>query len=275
MIDLHSHTTASDGQHSPEELLRLAAGAGVTVLAVTDHDTVAGLPACEEAARALGLSLVSGIELTAFVHGKEAHLLGHFLDYREPRLAGFSDLLRSEREKRMVQMVEKMRGLGFPVTMEQVRALAKDAHLARPHLARVLVEQRWCESTKEAFDRFLGDGKPAWVDRYRLSGEDAIALIRGAGGTATAAHPGSSKLERYDLSALKEAGLAGLEVLHSDHDPATRERFLGIARELGLVPTAGSDFHGEKVAPGRRLGTVSMERSAFEALRERATAGRP
>ncbi|ADO71281.1 PHP domain-containing protein [Stigmatella aurantiaca] len=272
MIDLHSHTTASDGQHSPEELLALAASAGVTVLAVTDHDTVAGLSAAKAAAAHHGVELVAGIELSAFVLGKEAHILGHFLRPEDPGISQFADTLRTEREQRMKQMVEKMRKLGFPVRMEEVYTLAGSAHLGRPHLARVLVEKGWCVDTKEAFDRFLGSGRPAWVDRYRLDGADAIQLIRTAGGTATLAHPGTSKMNRGEIATLAKAGLAGLEVLHSDHNPSMREKYVALAQEFALVTTAGSDFHGEKVAPGRHLGTASMPPALFQQLRARASA---
>jgi predicted metal-dependent phosphoesterase TrpH len=270
VIDLHSHTTASDGQHSPDELLAMAAAAGVTVLAVTDHDTVAGLAAAQAAASARGLQLVPGIELSAFVLGREAHILGHFLDPEDPDISRFADKLRTEREQRMEQMVEKMRKLGFPVRMQDVYAIADKAHLGRPHLARVLVEKGWCVDTQEAFDRFLGDGRPAWVDRYRLEGADAIRLIRNAGGTATLAHPGTSKMNKMEVQVLAREGLAGLEVNHSDHNPSVREKYLALAREFELVPTAGSDFHGEKVAPNRHLGTASMPPELFDKLRARA-----
>jgi len=270
VIDLHSHTTASDGQHPPEELLAMAAAAGVKVLAVTDHDTVAGLARAKAAAVAQGIELVPGIELSAFVLGREAHILGHFLNPEDADVSRFADRLRTEREQRMEQMVQKMRTLGFPVRMEDVYAIADKAHLGRPHLARVLVEKGWCVDTKEAFDRFLGDGRPAWVDRYRLEGADAIRLIRNAGGTATLAHPGTSKMNRMEVLTLAREGLSGLEVNHSDHNPSVREKYLALAREFELIATAGSDFHGEKVAPGRHLGTASMPPELFEKLRSRA-----
>jgi predicted metal-dependent phosphoesterase TrpH len=274
MIDLHSHTTASDGQHTPEELLQLAADAGVTTLAVTDHDTVAGLEACEVAARAHRIRLVPGIEVSAFVGRKEVHILGHFVDRTEARLGHFAGILRTEREKRMVQMVAKMKGLGFPVTMDHVRAIAGDAHLGRPHLARVLVEGHWCTSTKEAFDRFLGDGKPAAVPRFEVTIEEAIALIRGANGTATLAHPGVSKVLLFELEAMKRAGLSGIEAEHSDHPPTLRQKFLGWAADLDLIPTSGSDFHGKKVAPDRHLGTASMKPELLAALEARRPTSR-
>ncbi len=170
----------------------------------------------------------------------------------------------------MIQMIEKMVGLGFPVTMEQVRALAGDTHFARPHLARVLVELGYCSSTKEAFDRFLGDGKPAAVLKFEFPAAEAVALIRGAHGSATIAHPGVSRIERHDLEAMKAAGLVGVEVEHSDHPPSLREKLRKIARELELIPTSGSDYHGPKVAPNRHLGTASMKPEHFEQLRKRA-----
>lgn len=277
MIDLHSHTTASDGQHSPAELVSLAANAGVTALAVTDHDTVAGLAEAAEAAKAHGMELVAGIELSAFVLRREVHILGHFVRPDFEELARYDARLRVEREQRMERMVEGMRKMGFPVRMEQVRAIAGNAQLGRPHLARLLVEQGWCVDVKQAFDRFLGAGKSAWVERFKLEGADAIQLIHRAGGTATLAHPGSSKVERYELLQLAKAGLDGLEALHSDHNPGVRERYLKFAKEFDLVPTGGSDFHGEAVTPGKRPGDSTTPPENFARLRARAAsqAARP
>jgi predicted metal-dependent phosphoesterase TrpH len=272
MIDLHSHTTASDGQHPPATLLEMAARAGVTALAVTDHDTVAAIGEARRAAEAHGIELVPGIELSAFLSGREIHVLGHFVNPLDADLGGFAEMLRKERRMRMDQMVAKMRGLGYPVTIDEVLALAQDAQLGRPHLARVLVEKRICTSVKEGFDRFLGDGKPAWVDRYRLPAVEAITLIHDAGGTATLAHPGTSRVNEHEIKQLREVGLDGLEVHHSDHVPSLREKLQRVARELGLVETAGSDFHGEAIAPNRHLGTAGMARDQFEELRKRSSA---
>lgn len=266
MIDLHSHTTASDGQHSPRDLLERAAKVGVKRLAVTDHDTVAGLDEAQAAADAHGVQLIRGIEVSAFIHGKEVHVLGHFLDTSEPRLLDYTRRLRDERTDRMERMVAQMNKLGYPVTIAEVRALAGDAQLGRPHLARVLVEKRYATSMKEAFDRFLGDGKPGWVDRLRVTGEEAIELIKGAGGAATLAHPAVSRASDKDIADLAEAGLAGVEVFHSDHAPSQREKLLRLTTKLGLVPTAGSDYHGPEVTPDRNLGDETMDERLFDAL---------
>jgi predicted metal-dependent phosphoesterase TrpH len=273
MIDLHSHTTASDGQHPADELLALAARAGVKTLAVTDHDTVKGLAQAEEAARREGITLVPGIELSADLDGREVHVLGHFVNPNAPTLARIGEELGADRERRMAQMVDKVRALGFPVSMEEVKALAKGAQLGRPHLALLLVDKGYCSSMKNAFDRFLARGKPAFVDRPRMSAEDAIALIHQSGGTATLAHPGTNRISRLDLERLRAWGLDGLEVYHPDHVPSAREKFLGWAQDLGLIATAGSDFHGEKVSPGRPLGAQGMTQDSLEALRARSTSG--
>lgn len=270
MIDLHSHTTASDGQHAPHEQVALAARAGVTVLAVTDHDTVAGLDASDAAAQHHGLRLIPGIELSCLHQRREVHVLGHFIDRASPTLGDYARRLVHERARRMERMVERLVALGVPVTLAQVQALAGDAPLTRPHLARVLVDLRICTSTKEAFSRFLGDGRPAWVPRLELTVADAIALIHGAGGTATVAHPGSSQVNRSELEQFARAGLDGLEVIHRDHPPSQREQFERWANELGLCVTAGSDFHGEKVAPDRHFGSVSMAAAQLDALERRA-----
>jgi predicted metal-dependent phosphoesterase TrpH len=258
LIDLHSHTTASDGQYAPDEQLARAAAAGVTVLAVTDHDTVSGLAACEVAAARLGVRLIPGIEISAHYNRREVHILGHFVDRSFARLASFDVEIKALRERRMAQMIEKAQALGFPVTLEAVKAIAGGGHLARPHLARWFVEAGVCTSTQEAFTRFLGDGRPAAVARADVTPAQAIDLIHAAHGTATVAHPGPSRINRLELEELKGLGLDGIEVHHSDQPPTQREQLLAWAGALDLVPTAGSDFHGERVAPDRTFGSVAM-----------------
>ena len=272
LIDLHSHTTASDGEHSPETLLALARAAGVTVLAVTDHDTVAGLARAAAAAEVEGLGFVPGIEVSATASGREVHILGHFVDAKETGLARYSDRLREERAVRMGRMVERMAELGFPVTLEEVERIGGGAHLGRPHLALALLNRGHVSSTKEAFDRFLADGRPGHVDRFRVSAEDAIRLLHAAGGTATLAHPGPSKVTPPTLEALARAGLDGLEAFHVDHVPSQREAFLRRADALGLIPTGGSDYHGARVSPGRKPGGSSTPPEAYARLRARAEA---
>jgi 3',5'-nucleoside bisphosphate phosphatase len=275
MIDLHSHTTASDGQHAPAELVQLARDAGLTRLAITDHDTVNGLPEAFEAAREIGIEIIPGIEISSVLGGKDIHILGHFVRLDDPELVASCAHQEGGRRRRMEQMVQRMNELGFPVRMEHVQAIAGDSNnLCRPHLARALVELGFCRHPQDAFDRFIGDGQPAFVAHERLTAKEAIALIHSAGGTATLAHPGVDRIDRRQIAQLREMGLDGLEVFHSDHDPGMRQRYLEISREQGLVPTAGSDFHGDRVAPDRRLGTASLALDQFLALRSRAGGGR-
>jgi predicted metal-dependent phosphoesterase TrpH len=272
MIDLHSHTTASDGEHSPEALLSLARAAGVTVLAVTDHDTVSGLARAQAAADAEGLGFVPGIEVSATAGGREVHVLGHFVDATESGLAEYTDRLRGERATRMARMVERMGELGFPLTLEEVEKIGGGAHLGRPHLALALLNRGYVSSTKEAFDRFLADGRPGHVDRFRVSAEEAVRLLHAAGGTATLAHPGPSKVTTPTLQTLAASGLDGLEVFHADHVPSQREAFLRTAGALGLIPTGGSDYHGARVSPGRKPGGSTTPPEAFARLTARARA---
>lgn len=166
-------------------------------------------------------------------------------------------------------MLKRLSDMGMTLSIAEVEVFTGAGNLGRPHLARALVERGVVGSVKEAFDRLLGNGKPAFVERFNLGAAEAIRLIHGAGGVATLAHPKANKIERGELQVLKELGLDGLEVFHADHGPSIQEKYLGLAAELDLVPTAGSDFHGEAVAPARRLGMVTMPEGNLERLESR------
>lgn len=257
-IDLHTHSRASDGEFAAAEVAERARAAGIGVWALCDHDTVAGLGEARAAADRAGIRLVPGIELSAFLDRKEIHILGHFIDPAHPSMTEFEDFLAIQRRSRMTRIVEKLAGLGIRIRAEDIEKWSGGKTIGRPHVARALVEAGAAATIKEAFDRYLGEGRAAYVQRYRLEAEDAVRLVRGAGGTATVAHPGVSKLERHDLAGLRAAGVDGLEVHHADHVPSLREKLLRIADELGLVPTAGSDYHGVTISPNRKLGDVTM-----------------
>lgn len=268
-IDLHSHSTASDGQYAPAEVAARAREAGLGTWGLCDHDTVAGLGAAAEAARALGLRLVPGIELSAFLGPKEIHLLGHFVDPSHPALVAFEDFLADHRRTRVRAIVERLGKLGVHVTEEAIVRHSGGKTIGRPHVARAIVEAGGAASVRDAFDRWLGEGKPAYVGRYRLTVEDAVKLVRGAGGTVTIAHPGVSRLEAGEIGVMAAGGVAGLEAIHPDHDDATRARFEQAAAKHGLVVTAGSDYHGPDVSPDRHLGMVTMGEEALAALEAR------
>jgi 3',5'-nucleoside bisphosphate phosphatase len=268
-IDLHTHSRASDGEFAPAELASRAAAAGIGVWGLTDHDTVAALPEAAEAARRHGVRFVPGIELSAFLDAKEIHLLGHFIDPAHPSMRSFEDFLAVRRRIRMEQMVEKLARIGVKVRAEDIERHSGGKTIGRPHVAKAIVEAGAAATVKEAFDRFIGEGRAAYVQRYRLEVDEAVRLVRGAGGTTTIAHPGVSKLERHQLVRLRAAGVDGLEVHHADHVPSQREKYLAIARELDLVPTAGSDYHGVTISPDRRLGEITMAAADLARLEAR------
>jgi len=271
VIDLHSHTLHSDGDRSPSELFTLAAAAGVEILSVTDHDTVLGLADCRAASAAAGIRFVPGIELSCELHGREVHVLGHFIDPEGTPLQGLATDMLDERRERMHRMVALAQGMGFSgVTMERVSAVGGGDNLGRPHLARALVDCGHALSIKDAFDRFLHTGGPMWVDRRRLPVADAVRMIHQAGGTATIAHPGANEISRQELKSIAELGLDGVEAWHPEHPPNQAESFVRAAEELDLAVTAGSDFHGASVQPDRKLGDRSLSRERFAALEQRA-----
>ena len=250
-IDLHAHTTASDGSLTPTELVTKASQLGLAALAVTDHDTVNGLAEAQEAAQKVGLELISGVELSVEDSNGRFHLLGYGFDTDNPELAEKLAALRVARAERNAQMAEKMAELGLPVTMDDVRAEAgEDAEvIARPHFAQALIKKGVVNSVQEAFDRYLTSGKPLYQPKEVLTPHDAIALLHRAGGVAVMAHPGLVPLSASNLAARVENlthndGMDGLEAYYSQHSPADTERFLALAARLGLLVTGGSDFHG-------------------------------
>ncbi|MFL5311358.1 MAG: PHP domain-containing protein [Myxococcales bacterium] len=271
MIDLHSHTLHSDGQRTPEELLAEAAAAHVTVLSLTDHDTVSGIAQAASAATRRGIRLVPGIELSCELHGREVHVLGHFLDPCSGALLQLAAEMLAERRERMERMVARAQAAGFSqVTLERVIAASGGENLGRPHLARALVDCGHATSVKDAFDRFLHSRGPLWVDRRRLSVAEAVALVRSAGGTSSIAHPGANGVSRQELKTCADAGLDAVEALHPDHVPTQMEAYERWAADLGLLVTAGSDYHGPAVQPGRKLGDRALSAERFAALEERS-----
>ena len=272
MIDLHSHTLHSDGDRSPEHLLAEAAAAGVTVLSVTDHDTVSGIEECRIAASRHGVRLIPGIELSCELHGREVHILGHFLDATSPALGRLATSMLGERRERMERMVQRAQEQGLSgITMERVIAASGGENLGRPHLARALVDCGHASSIKDAFDKFLKTRGSLWVDRRRLTIAEAVSIVRGAGGTSSVAHPGANGVSRQELRGLAEAGVDAVEAHHPEHPPNQAEAYEKWAAELGMLVTAGSDYHGPTVQPGRKLGDRWLAADRFAALEARAS----
>lgn len=268
MIDLHLHTTASDGLLSPRALAVRAAGAGITVMSVTDHDTVAGLHEARAAAEGLGMSFVDGIEVTAVVNGRDVHVLGYFFDPADPVLGRFLEAQRADRVRRVREIAARLATLGVAIDvgpLERAAAEGSGRSIGRPLLADALVTAGHAADRTDAFDRFIGEGRPAFVARCGPPPEDVIASIVRAGGIASVAHPGLLHDDAL-IARLAPAGLAAIEVRHSDHDAATEDRYRAMASSLGLAVSGGSDFHGDAAHRRRTLGAVTLPAPDFARL---------
>jgi predicted metal-dependent phosphoesterase TrpH len=266
-VDLHSHSTASDGTLAPAEVVRRAKEAGVVGLALTDHDTIAGLAeAADEAARQ-GITFVPGIEISAVspVEAGTLHILGYCIDPQNTVLTEMARQLIEARDNRNPQIIAALQKLGINITMDEALAQAQGGVLGRPHIAALLVKKGVVKTIKQAFDEYLGQGGRAYYDKERLAPGDAIARIRQAGGLAVLAHPvqlrtGNDAQLQQVLKDLVDLGMAGIEVIHSDHGAAEVEKYTGLADRYNLLKTGGSDFHGSNkkdinlgIANGRRV----------------------
>ena len=278
IIDLHTHTTASDGSLNPAELVEKAREAGLRALAITDHDTTDGLDRALEAGRRLGLEVVPGVEISCdggFAGGM--HLVGLFIDHHHPELLAGLKRLQRARAERNPKIVANFQRLGIDLSLEEVAALAGGEIISRAHFAQALVQRGLVGNRAEAFNRYLAAGKPAYAPKFRYPPDQAIALIRRAGGVPVLAHPGLLPLAKPQLepllAGLKEHGLEGVEALYSEHDTALRRHLTSLAARLELVISGGSDFHGRPkpdVRLGTGLGDLRVPATLLTALRQRA-----
>jgi predicted metal-dependent phosphoesterase TrpH len=282
VIDLHTHTTASDGRCAPEELVSRAVAAGVTVLSVTDHDTTAGLAVSAAACARAGIEVVTGIEITSVVDGADVHILGYFIDPHAARLAAFLAEQRERRVDRIRQMVDRLASLGIQLDADVIlRPSQNDSAKAagRPWIARALVSAGVVATTGEAFDKYLKRGQPAFVSRVGPMPSEVFAEIHAASGIASYAHPGL--IGRDDLiRGFAAAGLDALEAHHSKHSPDDVVRYLSFADQHGLAVSGGSDYRGDPSHDAGGPGSVSLPPELFQELKgrwttRRATASRP
>ncbi|MFE2076815.1 PHP domain-containing protein [Streptomyces misionensis] len=276
-IDLHCHSTASDGTDTPAELVRKAAAAGLDVVALTDHDTTRG-HAEAIAALPAGLTLVPGAELSCRLDGVSMHMLAYLFDPEEPALLAERELVRDDRVPRAKGMVAKLNALGVPVTWEQVERIAAGGSVGRPHVASALVELGVVETVSDAFtDQWLADGGRAYVEKHETDPFEAIRLVKGAGGVCVFAHPAAAKRGRTvpesAIAKMAAAGLDGIEVDHMDHDAETRERLRGLAKDLGLLVTGSSDYHGTRKTV--ELGAYTTDPEVYGEITRRATGAFP
>lgn len=281
-IDLHCHTNCSDGSLRPAALVALASEVGLEAIAITDHDTTAAFDEATEAGRSIGVKVLPGIEITARFPGRAMHLLAYGFDRRDPAFVAMLDVIVGGRDRRNPRILDRLATLGVAVTMDDVRAEAVGQVIGRPHIALALKRKGYVPDVKSAFNRYLRDGGPAFVETDSVEPADVIATVRGAGGTTVVAHPKQLRVETaggYDalMRTLADAGLGGIEVDHPSQKPDERAMFRRLAHECGLVASGGSDFHGDS-KPDIRLGvgdgTIAMTYETYEALLARCAAAR-
>lgn len=268
-IDLHSHTTASDGLDSPAELVRKASRQGLSVLGLTDHDTVDGLAAAADAAAEAGLTLVPGVELSTTVRGAEVHILGYFVDRDDDAFRTRLDELAQGRVRRITRMIERIQELGYPIDGDAILAQASEGSIGRPHVARALMDIGAVASVGEAFDRFLKPGKPGFVPRDPFEPEDAVRLLVEHGAIPSLAHPYTAKDIDGILKRLVPVGLQGFETYYAEYTPEQHAELRRLADAWNLIPTGGSDYHGAGFREGRDLGAAPVPGEVWDRLSAR------
>jgi predicted metal-dependent phosphoesterase TrpH len=268
LIDLHTHTDASDGRLTSADLVRRAWSAGIRVLGVTDHDTLAGLSSAHHAAEAFGLTLIDGVEVTAVERGRDIHVLGYFVNTADSALDAFLARQREQRTARVKEIGARLLGLGAPIDVERLLSAreARGGAIGRPAIAAALIEAGHVSSLREAFDRFLGEGGAAWVPRQGPMVPQVIDVLHSAGAIASLAHPVLNRCDER-ISEWAAVGLDAIEVFHSEHQPDDVARYRALADALGLAMTGGSDYHGHDHKDHAHLGSVTLPPEALERLR--------
>jgi hypothetical protein len=277
--DLHVHTTASDGAFRPCDVVAKAKDAGLSCIAVTDHDSVSGVAEAVKRGKEIGVDVIPGIELSALdeSNSREMHILGHFISIEDEALRKWLDEFISSRKERAVKMVAKLNALGYGIEIGRVREIAGGEFIGRPHIARALLERGCISDTKQAFTSdLIGKKGKAYVERKKISPREAITLIRCCGGTACLAHPGflpdGTSLREEMILSLTKMGMQAIEVFYPMHSRGQEEACLAMARRYGLVPTGGSDFHGGNIFPEISIGCRGMREEDVIALRNAAGA---
>ncbi|MCR4425162.1 MAG: PHP domain-containing protein [Firmicutes bacterium] len=265
-VDLHCHTTASDGTFTPGELVRAARDRGLAAIGITDHDSVDALDAGMEEGSRIGVEVVPGVEISTDVEDSEVHILGYFIDHHDERLGELLSAQRQSRRERVGKMLEKLATLGVKLTFDEVLDVAGDGAVGRPHVAAALIRAGYATSWEDAFLRYIGRRAPAYVRRSKLGPVEAVSEIRAASGVPVMAHPGLNHMDHI-IPELVAAGLRGIEAIYPEHSQEQCEHYEKIARKYGLVVTAGSDCHGPRSKSGVILGRATTDYLAVNQLR--------
>lgn len=266
-VDLHVHSTASDGKLSPEEIIGKAAELGLKVVALTDHDTVDGIPPAVEAARAFPrLAFIPGVEISTDLADGEAHVLGYFIDYTSRELGSALERFRNSRHVRARGMVNRLGDLGMDIDWRRVQEIAGGGSIGRPHIARAMLEKGYVTAFEEAFDKYIGHGGPAYVEREKMTPEEAVGLILRSRGLPVLAHPFTVKEPEEMVIRLKAVGLVGIEAYYKDNTAEETEATLGLTGKYDLIATGGTDYHGIGDSSEVMLGGVEVPLAAAERL---------
>lgn len=267
LVDLHLHSTASDGKLTPKAIIARAAELGLKVISLTDHDSIAGIVPALKAVKALsGLTFIPGVEISTDLADGEAHILGYFIDYTDPQLEKELEKFRDSRVRRGRGMVEKLAALGIDIDWTRVQEIAGDGAIGRPHIARAMLEKGYISTFEEAFEKYIGRDGPAYVEREKITPEDAVALIVRSRGLPVLAHPFTVKDPEAMVKQLKPAGLVGIEAYYKDNTPKNTEATLKLAKKYGLLATGGTDYHGIGDSKEVMMGGVEVPLKAAKQL---------
>lgn len=265
-VDLHMHTTCSDGVYTPQEIVVRAKNAGLQIIAITDHDNLAGIEPALEYGKQLGIEVIPGVEISTDLDDREIHLLGYFIDIHHEEFQKYLSFFRQERVDRAIRIVNKLNNLGIGLSMDHVLSIAKDSAVGRPHIAQALIEEGYVNSFYEAFDKYIGNNCPAFERKIHVSPQSALKLISDAGGLSFVAHPGY--INEKILMSLIKFGIDGIEVIHPSHNPSQVRFYRGIVNEYCLLASGGSDFHGGRRDDDSYLGNYYITSHALDNMRK-------
>ncbi len=266
-VDLHSHTNYSDGYYSPEELVHKAKDAGISILSITDHDSVNAIEVATKVGEKLGVQIIPGVEISSDLRGAEVHILGYFIDIENKELEHYLTFFREERVRRAARIIEKLNNLGFDITLDDVLDKAKNSAVGRPHIAQAMLEKGIVTTYFEAFNKYIKNGGPAYERKVHLSPQSAFKIISDAGGLSFIAHP--SHMPERLIKELIDAGADGIEVIHPSHSRELVRFYRGIVNEYFLLESGGSDFHGGKREDDEKFGKFFTAPIVVDAMRTR------